>query len=165
MQEMPHGVSLFICGQGGIVGLLKELQEKCSEKIISVNLKEEEKNNFLRIEVQEPNLNNLTQISKEISEYLDKIDYFEKEYFLDIQSAGTEQNFLFEDAESRMHKNIKAILVRPIKDKLEFEGELIEVDTTYLVVKWNAKGQFRKQKLESSDIEILSDSAKVIKEK
>ncbi|NQZ29188.1 MAG: hypothetical protein HRT98_02275 [Mycoplasmatales bacterium] len=144
--------------------ILESLKTKFGDKITYVKWEEEFGATFLRVEVQEPKLNELTILSKEISDYLDTIDQTDKEYFLDIFSGGTDKEVSFDELSEMIEENILVTLVRPIKDKIQFEGTLIEVDSEGLTIKWNAKGQFRKQKLAKEDIEKMNLSAKVKKE-
>ncbi len=144
---------------------LEELQKSINNKILSVKMVKEDRMNFLRIEVLEPNLDKLTEISKEISNYLDSKEFSEKEYFLDIQSAGTEKPFILSEVKTRINKNVKVVLKRPLKDKVEFEGKLVEVEENKITISWNAKGQFRKQKIENENIKQIFDSAVIKKEK
>ncbi|CAM9118034.1 hypothetical protein MYMA111404_01935 [Mycoplasma marinum] len=145
--------------------MLEKLQAKFGEKIIKASWEEEAGSKFLRIAVREPNLDKLTLISREISDYLDTIDNSDSEYFLDIASEGTEKNISFEDLGGMQNENISVILKRPIKDKIQFEGELLEKCEDNLTIRWNAKGQFRKQNIHIENIEKINLSAKVKKEK
>ncbi|WP_168380707.1 hypothetical protein [Mycoplasma todarodis] len=144
--------------------ILESLQAKFGDKITSTKWEEEFGATFLRVEVQEPKLSELTLLSKEISDYLDTIDQTDKEYFLDIFSAGTDKEISFDALPEMIEENILVTLVRPIKDKIQFEGTLLEADPKGLTIKWNAKGQFRKQILAKEDIEKINLSAKVKKE-
>ncbi len=147
------------------MNILKDLHKKFGEKITSAKWETEFGAEFLRIEVQEPNLEKLTAISKEISDYLDTIDQLNKKYFLDIFSSGTEKEITFDNIGKYIDKNIFISLKKPIKDKIEFEGKLIDVIENTLIIKWNSKGQFRKQKLSKNDIQKINLSAKLKKEK
>ncbi|MCP4355026.1 MAG: hypothetical protein GY793_05225 [Proteobacteria bacterium] len=87
------------------------------------------------MEVQEPKLSELTILSKEISDYLDTIDQTDKEYFLDIFSGGTDKEVSFDALPEMIEENVLVTLVRPIKDKIQFEGTLLEADPKGLTIK------------------------------
>ncbi len=144
--------------------ILENLKVKFGKKITSVKWEEEDGATFLRVEVQEPKLSELTILSKDISNYLDDIDQTDKEYYLDIFSEGTDKELSFEVIKKYIEKNILVTLTRPIKNKIQFEGILLEADEEKIIVKWNAKGQFRKQIIVKEDIDKINLSAKVEKE-
>ena len=63
----------------------QKIQEKF-EKVNKVFFEKESGANFLRVEINSKDLEEITNISKEISLYLDTLDVQEKEYFLDVYS-------------------------------------------------------------------------------
>ncbi|MCP4336313.1 MAG: hypothetical protein GY679_00485 [Mycoplasma sp.] len=165
IQMRCHLVSHLFIKEENIIQLLKKLQNEVNLKIQSCKWIEKDGNKFLEIIVNEPSLDKITNISHDISKYLDIKGNIEENYFLDIISKGTEEKISFKDISSQLNKNIKIKLKKLIKDKLIFEGELIDIKEEYLIIKWNAKGQFRKTKLDKNNIKEIYLSAKIKKEK
>ncbi len=157
---MPVLASLYLIG-GNVI---EKIQNKFKE-IKNIQWITEENHQFLRIEIDEPSLEKISIISKEISKYIDSIDNKNKEYFLDIHSSGTEKKIEPENIERYINANIKITLSNPIKDKFEFTGTLLESEDAYLIIKWNSKGQFRKQKINIEDIASINEWAIIKKEK
>lgn len=121
--------------------------------------------NFLRIEVNLKDLDEITNYSRKINEYLDENDKSQDQYYLDIYSSGTEIEVDKKDLDKYIGSNIFVKLKENIKDKNSFEGELIEDSKEEILVRWNAKGQFRKQIINKENIERVNLSAKVRKMK
>lgn len=114
---------------------------------------------FLRIEVSLKTLDQVSELSRNISNFLDQNEPSEKEYFLDIYSSGAEHLIELDDLENYFEKTITVKLKKPIKDKPDFEGKLLSVDQEKIIIRWNAKGQFRKQEIEKSNIESVKLTA------
>ncbi len=141
------------------------LIEKFGAVISKAFIEKEASNTFLRVELDEKNLDTIIKISKEISIYLDEIDYLEDDYFLDVYSSGTEKSIEIENAKDHIEDNVLVSVNEVIKGQKSFEGTLLEVDQDSLLIRWNAKGQFRKQKIEFKNIEELRLSSKIRKDK
>lgn len=118
---------------------------------------------FLRVEVKLRDLNEVVEISKKISQFLDDKDVISKEYYLDVFSAGTDENIQIENMKDYIGENVKVVLNKNIKEFSEFIGELIEVNTDEILIKWNAKGQFRKQQISIDNIKNINKYVKVKK--
>lgn len=107
---------------------------------------------FLRVEVSLKTLDDVSKLSREISDFLDQNDPTEKEYYLDIYSSGAESTIAINDLKNYVDQYVSIDLNSKVKDKLNYEGTIIEADEQKILVKWNAKGQFRKQEIELTNI-------------
>lgn len=107
---------------------------------------------FLRVEVSLKTLDDVSKLSREISDFLDQNDPSEKEYYLDIYSSGAESIINTNELKNFIDKYVSIDLNSKVKDKLNYEGTIIEADEKKIIVKWNAKGQFRKQEIELTNI-------------
>lgn len=119
--------------------------------------------NYLRIEVNVRSLDKIAIISKSISDFLDVNDPSDANYYLDIFSPGTDEYFDAKDALNHIGENVQVTLKKNIKDKNEFIGEVLSADDNEVVVRWNAKGQFRKQPISIDNIEKIKKYIKIKK--
>ena len=141
------------------------LKNKFAGKINDCFFEEENGYKFLRVEVNYKNMPDVLFISKEISSFIDEIDQSEKKYILDVYSSGAEIIIDIRDLKDYLNKNILINLNKEIKIKTSFEGQLLEIDNNHLKIRWNAKGQFRKQDINFEDIKNIKLSLKVGKGK
>ena len=118
---------------------------------------------YLRIEVNLRNLNAVSDISKKINEYLEANLSFSEKYYLDIFSPGTDEIIELSSIDEFIGENVKVKLFKVIKGMKEFEGEIIETKDKNIVIKWNAKGQFRKQEISISNIDEIKKYIKIKK--
>ena len=142
-----------------------ELFEKFGNKINKIYFETENSHNFLRIELNLNEMDAVISISREISTFTDTLDIDENDFILDIFSAGAEVNIETNELDSYIGENIKVNITKELKGKESFEGELLSHENESLNIKWNAKGQFRKQNINFSEIESMNLSLKVRKGK
>lgn len=139
------------------------IKEKLKAKFEVVNdafFEKEAGAQFLRVEVALKSLDDVIEVSRKISDYLDEIDNTDSEYFLDVYSSGTDKKIEISEIKSFLNQNIFVSLKARIKDKKEFEGTLVEIDENTITIKWNAKGQIRKQQIALDNISDIKQYAK-----
>ncbi|MCK5866854.1 MAG: hypothetical protein KAG14_00500 [Mycoplasmataceae bacterium] len=134
---------------------ITELIKKNFNSVIESYFEEEFGNKFLRVCIDETDLGKLAKISSEINKYVDEVDKTDDAYFLDIFSPGTDKTFDVDKSQDYINKNVRVFLKSRVKTFLTFEGELITVEDETLTIRWNDKGQFRKQQLEFNNIEKI----------
>lgn len=140
-----------------------QIEKKLQEKFTQINkayFEEDRSTRFLRVEVNLKSLDEIAMLSREISAYLDTVDHDIEEYYLDVFSSGTDQSLDINDLDKHLEANVFVELNEEIKDYKSFEGTLIEVTEEKIVVKWNAKGQFRKQEIQKNNIKDIKLYAK-----
>lgn len=140
-----------------------QIEKKLQEKFTQINkayFEDEKSAKFLRVEVALKSLDEIAMLSREISAYLDTIDQDLEEYYLDVFSSGTDQSLDLNDLEKHLDQNVFVELNEELKDYKSFEGTLIEVADEKITVKWNAKGQFRKQEILKNNIKDIKLYAK-----
>ncbi|MCK5945845.1 MAG: hypothetical protein KAG04_01095 [Mycoplasmataceae bacterium] len=142
-----------------------ELFNKFGNKINKVYFETENSHNFLRVELNLNEMNAVVALSREISAFLDTVEFSENDFILDIFSAGAEINIETNKLDGYVGENINVELIKEIKGKKSFEGELISLEEDTLNIKWNAKGQFRKQNINFSEVDSINLSLKVRKGK
>ena len=117
--------------------------------------------NYLRIEVSLKELNSISNLSKQISIFLDENDHIDSNYYIDVFSPGTDTSFDPKESRKFIGKNVKVKLLKSINGIAEFIGELLSCENNEIIVRWNAKGQFRKQNISIDDIEKINIYAKL----
>ena len=146
------------------MNLEKRLLEKF-DKINKAYFETEMGMKFLKVEVNIRDLDSITEISREISNYLDEIDKTDDVYYLDVFSPGTDENFEPNESNKHIGEDVQIELTRHVKDMNEFIGELLEADDERIIIRWNAKGQFRKQEIAIDNIKSIKKYIKVKKGK
>ena len=123
----------------------------------------EKKNNdyFLKIQVLFRSLDKISNASKEISVFLDKINFTNKNYFLDVFSPGAEKEIDLRNLKKFIGKNIYVELHKKIKDKIKFIGELFSLENNKIIIKWNLKGQIKKEKINIDNIKKIKNYIKI----
>lgn len=141
-----------------LIGGRMDINETLTKKFPEVNKAYFEKEagiKYLRVEVKFRKINEIAELSREINTFLDNNDPTQENYYLDIFSPGTDQTFDPKDSNDYIGENILVSLKKHVKDKNEFIGELLSFDGTEIIVRWNAKGQFRKQAIAIDNIELI----------
>lgn len=119
--------------------------------------------NFLRIEVNLREINKIAKLSSKISLFLDHNNPSKEIYYLDIFSPGTDIEFESIKSENYIGRNVLVKLKNNIKNITEFKGELLSFEKNKIIIKWNAKGQFRKQVIAIDNIELIKTFTSVKK--
>lgn len=120
---------------------------------------------FLRIEVIHRDIDKITDLSRRLNTFIDENDKSDTQFYLDVFSPGTDQEFDVAQAQENVGKNIYVEVNKQINSIGYFIGELVEANDEEIIVKWNNKGQFRKQQIEKSNIKMIKHYAKINKEK
>uniref|UniRef100_A0A2C9KVI6 Ribosome maturation factor RimP C-terminal domain-containing protein n=1 Tax=Biomphalaria glabrata TaxID=6526 RepID=A0A2C9KVI6_BIOGL len=115
-----------------------DIKQKLQSKFPEVNdafFEKESSMLFLRVELTLRDFDAVVAKSQEISAYLDTDEPTEKEYFLDVYSAGTETKVDISELKDNLDKYVKVTLKNPIKSKEDFEGTLLEVKEDEVIIK------------------------------
>ncbi len=139
----------------------EQLKTEFKDLVSRAFFEKREGSNFLSVELFATDFDEVIEISRKISNHLDIIDKSDDEYILDVYSKGTDHEIDLNDLEKFLNENVMVILKTSIQDKDEFTGELVEDQLEYISVNWNAKGQFRKQKIEKKNIKTIKLFAKI----
>ena len=134
-----------------IIQVTKQLKDKFSQ-VKNVALEKENNALFLKVEVEEKTLKQITQISKTISTFLDQIVKSSTPYFLDVFSTKKDMSIDKKTISNYLNSNLEVFLKKEIKEKSVFKGKLLEINGNQILLLWNAKGQFRKQIIEMENI-------------
>ena len=129
--------------------------KKNFSSVMEAYIEEEFGSKFIRVCVNETELSKLAKISSEINKFVDEVDLSDDAYFLDIFSPGTDQTFEVNKSIDYIGQNIRVILKTHLKSMSTYEGELLSVEKDSLIIKWNNKGQFRKQQIKFDNIEKI----------
>lgn len=139
----------------------KQIISKFEKTVSKVFFEERDGNTFLNVELKVSDFDEVIKISKEVSTFIDEIDQTDNEYILDVYSRGTDHEIDLNNLEVNIGMDVKITLNESINGNQEFIGVLIEDTNDALVIKWNAKGQFRKQEVKKNNINEIKIFAKI----
>lgn len=100
----------------------------------------------------------LETLSKAASMFAESIDY---EIGLDVSSPGAEREISPDDYEANIGKYIYVDFKNPAKGMDEVEGELEEVDDTFVSVRYRVKHTSKVVQVERDNIKLLRIAVKV----
>lgn len=119
-----------------IVGYVKETIESIIKdldyELVDVEFKKEGSSRFLRIFLDKPGgitLDDCQDMSKEISDELDKADLIKESYYLEVSSPGLDRPLKNDkDFKRNIDKDVEVKLYEPLDGKKLIQGTLIEFD-------------------------------------
>jgi len=137
---------------------LKDIIKDYDLNIYSIKPKREYNEKILEILLKGPNLNTdvLGEIHLKLFNSLEEGD-LDDDYFLELSSVGAEYP-LNSLEEIKDHLNYYVYIET---DKYKALGYIIEVNDDIITLEYNAKGQFRKLKIEYDTIRNIRTSVKV----
>lgn len=136
--------------------LVSEELKKKNFMLYSFNFFKSKGNASLEIVIDrdEPiNIDDITSISHEISDFLDKHDFTDTPYTLDISSLGVEKPIKLESLDKYVGKFINIHLSNPYKGINTFEGDLVECNDTELVIVYRVKTRVIKAVITRKDVD------------
>ena len=111
-------------------------------------------------------IDDCTRLNEAISDELDKADFIEEEYMLEVSSPGAEEELESEeDIKENINSYIHIDLIKPIEimkgiNIHDIEGTLEEVNEEDILLKINLKGRIKKQKIEKDNIKLIRKAIK-----
>ena len=99
------------------------------------------------------NLDDITEISNFISELLDKYDFTNDAYVLDVSSLGVEKPIALEKLDKYVGKYVNLHLSNPYKGLNTLEGNLDLVDESNVVISYKDKTRLIKCEIKRTDID------------
>lgn len=126
-------------------------------KIFSIKTKREFGENILEILLKGPNLNtdNLAEVHTKLFEVLEDGD-LDDNYYLELSSVGAEYPL----TSLEEIKNHIDVYVYVETNKFKDFGYILSVEDDVVTIEYNAKGQFRKIKIEYDTINKIRTSVK-----
>ena len=103
--------------------------------------------------VEPINLDDITEISNYISELLDKHDFTEDAYVLDVSSLGVEKPIALEKIDSYVGKYVNLHLSNPYKGLNTLEGNLEKADENNVTISYKEKTRTIKCEIKRNDID------------
>lgn len=147
------------------MGLDKQIEKEFKNLVIKAFFEKELGHDFLRVQLNITGMEEVAVASRKISDFIDEVDDSDNAFYLDIFSKGAELAIDQTNVKDYLNQNIRVELNDTLKTKDSFEGELIEIKSEEIIVRWNAKGQFRKQPIAFTNIKSMNLSLKVKKSK
>ena len=86
----------------------------------------------------------ISNVSQEISNYLDEIDDGDEKYLLDVSSLGAEKPLKIDQLDKYVSRYVNVHVTNPIGGENIFEGELSEVNEDSITVTYRIKTRVKK---------------------
>ena len=111
-------------------------------------------------------IDDCTKLNEAISAELDKADFIEEEYMLEVSSPGAEEEL---ESDEEIKDNINSYIHIDFNKPIEImkginihdiEGTLIEVNEDNIVLSINLKGRIKKQTIEKENIKLIRKAIK-----
>lgn len=94
--------------------------------------------------VEPIDMNAISELSQEISNYMDEIDKSDERYFLDISSLGAEKPLKVNELDKYVGRYINVHVQNAVAGENIFEGTLEEVNKEDIVVSYRVKTRVKK---------------------
>ena len=120
---------------------------------------------FLDVELPDRDLKTIEAKSKLISQLLDQMSAPDGSYYLNVYSAGTEQQLTLDEVANHFGANVWVETNNPYWNRSNWEGQLVNATPLTITLLVNNKGRFSKLVIDQADINLIKLSAKVTKEK
>lgn len=128
------------------------LVNKFGNTIADVKLLKEDGLLILEVTALSTDLKAIEELTKLINEYIDSLDVELDFDSLSVSSPGFKLDYETDELGNHIGEIIDVKLNQNV-NKIDFyTGELLEDDDESILLKWNCKGQFRKVRIEKSNI-------------
>lgn len=137
------------------------LQKKFGNDVFDAKIEKEDGITFLFVTSSYSDMNQVEELAKKISDFLD-LNYENKMNFdsLSVQSKGVKLVYEIDELGELINEFIEVNLIKNLNKQEKFIGKLLEVNEDSILVEWNAKGQFRKQVIEKTNIKKVEKHIK-----
>ncbi len=142
------------------INLIKEpISEKLKElsyELYSLRTYVDKKTNILEIVVDRDSsidLDDIVEVSNNISTLLDELIKDDTPYTLDISSLGAEKPIKLESLDKYVGQYVNVHLSNPYKGENTLEGDLVEIDSDKVVIQFKIKTRLVKAEILRKDID------------
>ena len=102
--------------------------------------------------VEPIDMNAISELSQEISNYMDEIDKSEERYFLDISSLGAEKPLKVNELDKYVGRYVNVHVTNAVEGENIFEGTLEEVSKDSITLSYRIKTRVKKVVILQSNI-------------
>lgn len=122
--------------------------EKIAQNFTNFVISLKQKNDLIEVIAKSNNLEDVSKLTRQIYDFVDEIDatFWEKNQ-LDVSSCGHDLVIDIKNISEFIEQKLVVICSTVVNKRLEYIGHIIEYNKQSLIIKWNAKGQFRKQEI------------------
>ena len=125
--------------------IIESLIKNTEYELVDLEYKKEGPNNFLRVFLDKPggiSLDDCQNISKEISDELDKTDPIKQAYYLEVSSPGLDRPLKTDkDLKRNIDKDVEVKLYEAIDGKKLIQGNLLDFDENILKLESEEDGE------------------------
>ena len=134
--------------------------------IYKIEYVKEKEEYFLRVMIEKKDLTMDLKIceifSEKINPILDEAKLIENQYYLDVCSPGEDRVYSFDDLNNMLEWYIEIKTNKPyLKDEYILNGNLLQKEEDFLILKVNQKGRIRKIKIQKEDVASIKLAYKV----
>lgn len=122
--------------------------EKIAQNFTNFVISLKQKNDLIEVIAKSNNLEDVSKLTRQIYDFVDELDatFWEKNQ-LDVSSCGHDLVIDIKNISEFIEQKLIVICSTVVNKRLEYIGHIIEYNKQSLIIKWNAKGQFRKQEI------------------
>lgn len=122
--------------------------EKIAQNFTNFVISLKQKNDLIEVIAKSNNLEDVSKLTRQIYDFVDEIDatFWEKNQ-LDVSSCGHDLVIDIKNISEFIEQKLVVICSTVVNKRLEYIGHIIEYNKQSIIIKWNAKGQFRKQEI------------------
>ena len=102
--------------------------------------------------VEPIDMNAISELSQEISSYMDEIDKSDERYFLDISSLGAEKPLKVNELDKYVGRYVNVHVTNAVEGENIFEGTLEEVNNDSIILSYRIKTRVKKVVILQSNI-------------
>lgn len=128
------------------------LVNKFGNTIADVKLLKEDGLLILEVTALSTDLKAIEELTKLINEYIDSLDVELDFDSLSVSSPGFKLDYETDELGNHIGEIIDVKLSQNVNKLDSYTGELLENDDESILLKWNCRGQFRKVRIEKSNI-------------
>ncbi|WP_406616015.1 ribosome assembly cofactor RimP [Mycoplasmopsis hyopharyngis] len=136
------------------------LKNNFGEQILDAFLQKEDGMKKLVVIVEKHDFDEISKISYEINDFIDKSIPNTEFDFVAVESKGIQNELKYEDLSSNLEKEFELSLFKNENKKDFYIGKIIEINDDFLIIKWNNRGRFQKQKIEKTNIKKIQEHIK-----
>lgn len=140
---------------------LRKIVESHELELYRISFEKDEGMDVFHIELDGAvDLDKCELISKEIGDFLEINDCFDKPYILDVCSVGLEREIKIEDLNKNLDAYVYVLFSKSINNLHEIEGYLKEVTDTQIKIEYLDKTRKKYFILDKQNIEFMRNAVK-----
>lgn len=138
----------------------KLLKDEFKDEIQDVKIINENEMIILEVKVKYNDIDSVDEITKRINKFIDDLEIELDFDSLSITSPGVELHYKTDELGKLIGELLDIKLIKHVNKHNFYSGELLENNEENILIKWNCKGQFRKQLINKKLIKSIEKHIK-----